>query len=110
MIIAIEPFASMGTGMIHETDVASIFQVISKRPVRSLIAREVLSEIQTYNGLPFTTRWLTKKFPMYKVKFALKELLNHGILKAFPPLPDKDLVSQAEHTVIVKDEPIVTTR
>ncbi|MBR9691007.1 type II methionyl aminopeptidase [Candidatus Woesearchaeota archaeon] len=111
MIIAIEPFASAGIGMIHETDTASIFSLINKKPVRSPITREVLSRIQTYKGLPFATRWLAQDFEHFKVKFAIRDLLKHNIIKAFPPLPDKEgLVSQAEHTVIVKDEPIVTTR
>lgn len=110
MIIAIEPFASKGIGMIHETENANIFMVVDKKPVRSMITREVLKEISTYNGLPFTTRWLAKKFPLLKVRLALRELLNVGVIRAFPPLPDKGLVSQCEHTVIVKDVPIVTTR
>lgn len=111
MVIAIEPFASMGSGMIHETDNANIFMLIGKKPVRSPTAREILNEIQKYGGLPFTTRWLTKKFPLIKVRLALRELLNAGILRAFSPLPDKGLVSQHEHTLIItKDEPIVITR
>ena len=110
MVIAIEPFASKGTGMIHETGNANIFMVVGKKPVRGMTTRQVLSEISKYNGLPFTTRWLTKKFPLFKVRVALKELLNIGIIRAFSPLPDKGLVSQAEHTVIIKNKPIVTTR
>ncbi len=110
MVIAIEPFASKGIGAIHETDNANIFMVVNKKPVRSQITRDVLKEISTYQGLPFTTRWLVKKFPALKVRMALRELLDLGIIHAYPPLPDKGLVSQAEHTVIVKDVPIVTTR
>ena len=109
MVIAIEPFASKGVGMIHETDHSNIFMVVNKKPVRSMITREVLKQILTYQGLPFTTRWLTKNFPEFKVRFALKDLLTLGVIKDFPPLPDKGLVSQAEHTVIVKDVPIITT-
>lgn len=110
MVIAIEPFASKGIGMIHETDNANIFMVVQKKPVRSMITREVLKEIQTYQGLPFTTRWLTKKFPLLKVRLALREMLTLGMIRPFSPLPDKGLVSQHEHTVIVKDVPIVITR
>lgn len=109
-VIAIEPFASKGKGMIYETENANIFMVTSKKPVRSPITREILREINEYNGLPFTTRWLTRKFPLFKVRVAIRELLTHNIIKAFPPLPDKDYVSQAEHTIIVKDKPIVTTK
>jgi len=62
--------------------------------------------------MPFTTRWLTKKFHVGKVNFALRELLQKNILNSYPPLPDtqRGYISQAEHTVIVDDEIIVTTR
>ena len=62
--------------------------------------------------MPFTTRWLTKKLPEFKVKFALRELLQQKIITGYPPLPDRDggFISQAEHTVIVEDEPIITTK
>ena len=111
MVIAIEPFASKGSGMIHETENANIFMVVQKKPIRSPIAREVLNEIQKYGGLPFTTRWLTKKFPLLKVRLALRELLNAEVIRAYSPLPDKGLVSQHEHTIIItKDEPIVITK
>jgi len=70
-----------------------------------------LKEIEQFEGLPFTIRWLTKKFPLFKVNFALRELLQIESIKKFPPLPEKNhgLVSQAEHTVIVKEKPIITT-
>jgi len=97
---AIEPFASAGAGLIYEADEGNIFSVIGKKPVRSQITREVMKEIDTYKGLPFTTRWLVKKIPIFKVNFALKDLLNADIIRAHPPLIDKNhgLVSQAEHT------------
>jgi len=111
MIIAIEPFATNGQGSIYETDKANIFAVINKRPVRSMISRQVLKEIDKLNGLPFTTRWLTTKFPLFKVNFALRELLKAGIIKDYPPLPDKakGLVSQAEHTLLIEDKVEILT-
>ena len=33
MVIAIEPFASKGIGMIHETETSNIFMVVGKKPV-----------------------------------------------------------------------------
>ena len=110
-VIAIEPFATTGAGMIYESEKANIFMLKEKKPVRSPITRAVLKEIEQYEGLPFTTRWLTKKFPLFKVNFALRELLQVEAIRKYPPLPEKNhgLVSQAEHTVIVKDKPIITT-
>jgi methionyl aminopeptidase len=107
MVIAIEPFATTGAGMIYETDRANIFAVVNPKPVRSMITRQVFREIAEYEGLPFTTRWLVKKFPLPKVNFALRELIKLDIIKQFPPLPEKEkgLVAQAEKTLIV-DEPV----
>ena len=112
MVIAIEPFATDGAGMIYETDKANIFSVATLRPVRSQITREVLKVIKTYNGLPFTTRWLTASFPAFKVNFALKDLLNAGVIRQYPPLPDrnKGFVSQAENTFLIDDKVEILTR
>ncbi|MBR9675447.1 type II methionyl aminopeptidase [Candidatus Woesearchaeota archaeon] len=110
-VIAVEPFATTGKGVIYETERANLFSVIQEKPIRSPYARELLKIIKEYNGLPFTTRWLTKKIPEIKVNFGIKELLNQKIIRAYPELPEQDggLVSQAEHTVIVREKPIITT-
>ncbi len=82
-----------------------------EREMRADRSREVLKEIDSYNGLPFAKRWLQKKFGA-KVGFAFRELKQLGCLKEFPPLVDegKGLVSQAEHSVIIKDKAIIFTR
>ena len=80
--------------------------------MRSLFAREILKEVKKYNGLPFTTRWLTKKYGVAKTNLAIREMNKAGMLRLYPPLPDtgKGLVSQAEHSVYVDDEPIILTQ
>jgi len=107
-IIAIEPFATNGAGLIYETDRANIFSVVKKKPIRSATARRVLKEIESYNGLPFTTRNI--KVPMAAI--GLRELEQAGIIRAYPPLPDKNhgIVTQAEHSLIVDDEAVVLTK
>lgn len=111
-LIAIEPFASSGAGVIYESSPATIFQLIDKRPVRNMITRQVMKEIDRYHNLPFCRRWLVEKFGLAKTNFALRELKVQEMLKEYPPLIDQahGLVSQAEHTVLVKDKPIVLTR
>lgn len=104
MVFAIEPFASSGAGIVYERENANVFMLMGRKPVRNAITRDVMKEIEEFDGLPFTERWLVKKgISLPKVNFALREIDNLGILKKFPPLPDKNkgLVSQAEHTVIV---------
>ncbi len=110
-IIAIEPFATNGTGMIYETDRANIFALVNKKPVRNMITRKVLKEIETFEDLPFTTRWLTKKFPLGSVNLALRDLLNHKIIRDYPPLPDKTkgIVTQAEHSLLIDDKVVILT-
>lgn len=112
MVFAIEPFASTGKGIVYESGEAGVFMLTTKKPTRNPITREVLKEIETYQGLPFAKRWLEKKFGA-KVNFAFRELRQLGCLKEFPPLVDegKGMVSQAEHSVIItKNKAIVFTK
>lgn len=111
-VIAIEPFATNGAGMIHEKGDASVFSLIGKKSVRIGFVRNIQKEIEKLNGLPFTTRWLTKKFSAPQVKYALNQFKQLEILKEYPPLVEKQegLVSQAEHSLIVDVEVIVLTK
>jgi methionyl aminopeptidase len=110
-LIAIEPFATNGHGMVFESANPTLFSLSNIRPVRSPYAREVLTEIKNFDKLPFTTRWLTRKINPRKVRLALTELRTYGVLHEYPPLIEskKGIVSQTEHTVIVREKPIITT-
>lgn len=112
MVIAIEPFATNGAGIVYEQSKATLFSLTNPKPVRSTITRKIIKEIKTYKGLPFTSRWLIKKFGEGKTRFALRELRRKEMITEHPPLLDREkgLVSQSEHTVIVKDKPIITTK
>jgi len=108
-IIAIEPFVTVGTGKVTESGRATIFEQVGQAPVR--VDKAILKEIESYKRLPFTTRWLTRKFPKVKVKMALQLMTRAGILVAHPPLVDKGLVSQHEYTLrVTKDGCEVLTR
>lgn len=106
MVVAIEPFATTGAGRIYESSNPTVFQVAGRKPVRSMMTRQVLQEIEEYNGLPFCRRWLVKKFGIAKTNFALRDLKNIELLREYPPLIDEahGLVSQAEHTILVTKE------
>jgi methionyl aminopeptidase len=108
MAFAIEPFATNGKGVIYESGNSNIFTLVNKKPVRNRMTRQVLKDIEEYNGLPFCTRWLCKKSSEGMVKFALREMMNLEMLKEHPPLIDQDkgLVSQAEHTVLVDGDKV----
>ncbi|MBT4539729.1 type II methionyl aminopeptidase [Candidatus Woesearchaeota archaeon] len=112
MVIAIEPFASTGAGVVQEAGYSTVFTLVKDISVRDPITRKMLLQIKKYKGLPFAKRWLEREFGSAKTNFALRQLVNSGCLEQHPPLVDKEqgIVSQAEHSVIVLDEPIVFTR
>lgn len=111
MIVAIEPFATTGKGLIQEAGVSTIFSLIKPKPVRDPFSKKLLQYLERYNGLPFTTRWLYREFPPVKVAFALRELTRIGALHSYPPLVEVQhgIVSQAEHTLYIGDEVEVLT-
>ena len=108
-VIAIEPFATDGAGLIEERGKATIFSLIGKKPVRVNFVRNIMEEVS--NGLPFTTRWLTKKFSDAQVRFALNQFKKLEILREYKPLVEKQnrLVSQAEDSFYIDDEVICLT-
>lgn len=110
MVIAIEPFATAGQGMVQEQSASNIYSHTQKKPVRNPYARKVQDEIAKYGGLPFTTHWLS--LPQKAAEMGLRELTAVGAVEAYPPLTEvqKGLVSQHEHSVIVGKKSIVYTR
>jgi methionyl aminopeptidase len=112
MIVAVEPFATNGAGRIKEGSHANIFMQLADKPIRDMFARKIFAEIKNFNGLPFSTRDLTKKFPINRVKLGLRQLILNGNLQQFAPLPEVNdgLVSQHEHTILVWDKAIVLTK
>ncbi len=105
MIIAIEPFATNGAGMIKDGKKSGIFAVITDKNIRDNISREVLNFInEGYATLPFCKRQLLKHFSEFKVNFALRNLLRNEIIREYDQLPEAGggIVSQAEYTVLVE--------
>lgn len=111
-VIAIEPFASAGAGIVQESSPATVFSLVEEKGVRDPITREILKEIKTYQCLPFARRWLERKFTTPKTNFGLRNLSRLGCLQEHPPLIDqnKGWVSQAEHSLIVKEKPVIFTK
>jgi len=101
-VVAIEPFATDGGGKVVESGNAEIFSLIKQKPVRMREAKKLLDEIKNYQGLPFAKRWL----PRERLELALRTVETAGILRDYPVLreEEKGMVSQAEHTVIIKKD------
>lgn len=110
-LYAIEPFATTGSGRVHDGKPSGIYHLKNEKNVRSQTAREVLAFIiKEYKTLPFCSRWIFKKFGA-KGLFALKELEDNDILHQYSQLVEKEnsKVSQAENTIFIDKEKIITT-
>src|SRR3989344_750442 len=111
-IIAIEPFATLGNGDVTEGAPSGIYKLENLKPARNNIAREVLKFItEEFKTLPFAKRWVISKFGA-KGNLGFSLLERDGIIYSYPQLLErsKGVVSQAEHTILVKEKPIVTTK
>jgi len=111
LVIAIEPFATGGEGLVVEGKSAEVYKLEKEGLTR--IGRQIIPYIKNeYSTLPFAKRWLVEKFGLMKTTLALKEALTKGLVKEYKVLREKTgaKVSQAEHTVIVLKEPIIITK
>ncbi len=110
MVLAIEPFATDGDGYVKESETV-IYRLVDKKPVRNREARIIQKIAESkFDLLPFTKRWIDMS--PFKMAVAIKKLVDMGCLYEYPMLKERagGLISQAEHSVIVSDNPIVFTR
>ncbi len=109
-IIAIEPFASSGDGYVRESGETLIYMILYPHPVRNPEARQIIKRMAVRQGLPFAKRWL--QISDIKLRLALRELKMRNAIHEYPILKDRDdcKISQHEHTIIVMEKPVVTTR
>ena len=109
-VVAIEPFATDGTGKVSEGASEEIFALERERSVRNRQARQALEQItEEFRTLPFATRWLD----VDRAEMTLRRLKQQGVVHGYPVLQEEEgrLVSQKEHTVIVTEDGCeVTTR
>ncbi|MFC7201469.1 type II methionyl aminopeptidase [Halospeciosus flavus] len=102
-VLAIEPFATTGTGKVTEGAKTEIYEVVEEGRVRQKQVREVLEEIEeNFDGLPFAARWVDAP----RAEMAIRRLEMAGVLRSYPVLKEDEgtLVSQAEHTVVVTED------
>ena len=104
-IYAIEPFATLGEGVVQDGKPSRIFRLNERKGVRGMKARKILEFIEKeYKTLPFCERWIEKLFP--SCKFVLSLLVKEKILHEYPQLIEKSRkeVSQAETSVIINEK------
>ncbi|MFB6078511.1 MAG: type II methionyl aminopeptidase [Halarchaeum sp.] len=102
-VLAIEPFATTGSGKVTEGSKTEIYSLVDDRSVRNRQARQVLDTVrEEYRDLPFAQRWLDAP----RAEMAVRRLETAGVLRSYPVLKEADgeLVSQAEHTIIVTED------
>jgi len=103
MIIAIEPFATTGQGIVQDGKPSNIYRFLTRHNPRDMESRKLLDFIeQEYKLLPFSARWLVKHFSS-RALFSLRLLEQANALHHFKQLVEKTKapVSQAEHTILV---------
>ena len=112
-VIALEPFVTQSNGFVKDSGTVEIYRYLMDRPVRLPEARKILALArEEYSELPFAKRWLYRHFSPVKVSLALRQLEAAGAIETYPVLREIEgkKVAQSEHTIIVMDEPVVTTR
>ncbi|HVY01898.1 MAG TPA: type II methionyl aminopeptidase [Candidatus Nanoarchaeia archaeon] len=110
-LFAIEPFVTNGSGSVRDSRMSGIYAVQKAGSVRDSFAREVLTFIaEEYISLPFSSRWLVKKFGT-RALIALKQIEQAGILHQYPMLVEQGngIVAQSEHTILIKDGKVIVT-
>jgi methionyl aminopeptidase len=110
--VAIEPFATDGSGRVKDSEGGNIYRLLEEKPQRSSHAKEVLAHVvEHHDELPFAARWVDEALPDTKVEFGLRILEQADAVKHYPVLrEDRDgMVSQHERTALVLDDRVEIT-
>jgi methionyl aminopeptidase len=101
-VLAIEPFATTGTGKVGEGTDTEIYEVVGSGSVRDRRARQLLEDLERFDGLPFAARWLEGP----RAEMSLQRLVRADVVRSYPVLKEDDgeLVSQDEHTLVVTED------
>jgi methionyl aminopeptidase len=109
-IIAIEPFASNGVGLVQNGKPSELYHIEQIKAIREPNARKILKFASNkYKTLPFAKRSLP--FNRLQLLVGLRALKKEGLFYEYDILPerkDNSLVSQHEHTLIVGG--VITTK
>jgi len=104
--IAMEVFATDGSGWVKESAPVLIYSYYQDKPVRMPEARRILGMAKSeFNGLPFAKRWLSSASQsQLKIDMAMRQLVEAEALHEYPVLKEETggLVAQAEETIIIE--------
>lgn len=110
-VVAIEPFATDGVGLVHEQGRAEVFRLPPEKQASAAAADvdpALVEAIRGFRGLPFARRQLAG-LPRETVEKGLAVLTARRDVSAYPPLAEATgrRVAQAEHTVYLGPEGVV---
>jgi methionyl aminopeptidase len=111
-VLAIEPFATEGSGLVAEGGPPEVFRLVPGREDGVDLDPALLEALRRRRGLPFSRRDLGG-FARPLVEETLVRLRRSGALAEYPPLLERGgrPVAQAEHTLYVGPEGVeVLTR
>jgi methionyl aminopeptidase len=106
-VVAIEPFATNGAGHVISGGGSNIYickDTIKAKFIREHKTKTMFDKLQSHFGtLPFAQRWFHNLFP--KDDIFMKKLAFLGVIKQYPQLLEAKggIVTQKEHTVIIRD-------
>ncbi len=103
-VIAMEVFATNGSGWVKESTPVLIFKYKEDKPVRLWEARQILNKAKIqFETLPFTRRWI-KDISTLKFDMAMRQLVEADAVYEYPPLKEESngLVAVTEETIIIK--------
>lgn len=103
-LFAVEPFSTTGSGLVIDGKLSGIYKLEQRKAIRDPLARKILDYIeQEYSTLPFTNRWIIKKFGE-RAKFSLKLMSQQDILHEYPNLIEKSKqpVAHTEDTFLIE--------
>lgn len=109
-IIAIEPYATYGKGIVKESSKVEIFSYYFDSQTRYIDSKKVLEFIKSsYGTLPFAERWLSEslnQMSRFRVLASLVDLVRYGSLIDYPELEEVSgaKVAHSETTVIVEKD------
>ncbi|HUS99845.1 MAG TPA: type II methionyl aminopeptidase [Candidatus Thermoplasmatota archaeon] len=107
-VVAIEPFATNGAGHVISGEGSNIYlckDSIKTKFIRDNKTKVLFDKIHTHFGtLPFAQRWYHDLFP--NDDLAMRKLSFLGAMKHYPQLIEAKggIVTQKEHTVIVRED------
>jgi len=108
MILAVEPFATNGHGMIKAAKPGNIYKIAPERPIGDKEMKEFYDMIaKDFVTFPFCERWIDNP----KAGPLLNKLLRHGLITMYPQLTEmkKGCVTQSEHTVYIDEKSTIVT-